>query len=160
MAVPKGRNIDKQAMFIWNDTDKRYEAWDGVLNTGDIQIGAVEIKDDNTSARMNVDSFQRASVRIAGMGSTSTNGTSALTGANTWVQVPTTAPISDYVLVVTKENEDGVIRWSFENGGTPGATNGNRMWNDDMIFNLRASQVVYFGSSTDGDDVNWAAKVV
>jgi len=95
-----------------------------------------------------------------GLSGASTNGTSALTGANTWVQVPTSAPVSDYVLVVTKENEDGVIRWSFENGGTPSSTNGNRMWNDNIIFTLKGGEVVYFASSTDGDDVNWATKII
>jgi len=160
LAVPKANNIDKKAVFIWNDTDNRYEAWDGVLNTGDIEIGAVEIKNHDTDDRVEVDSDNRMKVKQGGMSGASTNGTSALTGANTWVQVPTTAPASDYVLVVTKENEAGTIRWSFENGGTPGATNGNQMWNDDIIFNLAASEVVYFGSSTDGDDVNWSAKVL
>jgi len=120
-------------MFVWNDTDKRYEAWDGVLN-GEINMG--------------------------GLSGASTNGTSALTGANTWVQVPTAAPASDYVLVVSKENADGTIRWSFENGGTPSATNGNKMSADDIIFNLNGGEVVYFGSSTDGDDVNWTTKEV
>jgi len=99
-------------------------------------------------------------VQIQGLGGASTNGTDALTPADTWVQVPTSAPASDYVLVVSKENSAGTIRWSFENGGTPSATNGNKLTGDDASFNLQASQVVYFASSTDGDDMNWTTKIL
>lgn len=96
----------------------------------------------------------------AGLGGASSDGSVALTPADTWVQVPTTAPTTDYLIVITKENEDGVIRYSFNNGGAPGATNGNRMWNDDMVIELRGGEVLYFGSSTDGDDVNYTTKII
>jgi len=43
-------------VFIWNDTNKNWEPWDGVLNTGDIEIGAVEIKDATGSTRAGVGS--------------------------------------------------------------------------------------------------------
>jgi len=95
-----------------------------------------------------------------GLGGASTNGTIQLTAVNTWVQVPTVVPVNAYVLVVTKENEAGTIRWSFENGGVPSATNGNTMFNDDIIFNLAASEVVFFGSTDAGDDVNFATKII
>ena len=130
------------------------------LEVNDIEIGAVEIKDHDGVDRVEVDSDNRLKTKGGGLAGASTNGTSALTGANTWVQVPTAAPASDYVLVVSKENAAGVIRWSFENGGTPSATNGNKMTNSDIIFTLKSSEVVYFGSSTNGDDVNWATKII
>ena len=119
---------------------------------------------DREKAKFVENSDGDVAVRIlgetSGLNGASTNGTTQLTGANTWVQVPTTAPTSSYVLVVTKENEAGVIRWSFENGATPSATNGNKMWNDDIIISLGASEVVYFGSTDAGDDVNWTTKEI
>ena len=113
-------------------------AYDVSLETGEIEIGRVQIE---------------------GLGGASTDGSETLTGANTWVQVPGTVPTDDYTLVVSKESEAGTIRWSFDNGGTPGSTNGNKFVNDDIIFNLKGSQAVYFGSTDASDVVNWTAKV-
>jgi len=90
----------------------------------------------------------------------STNGTVALAVADTWYQVPTTAPTSDYVLVVSKENEAGTIRWSTTNSGTPSATNGNKFLTGSLKIKLAANEVIYFGSSTAGDDVNWITKII
>ena len=90
----------------------------------------------------------------------STDGSVTLTGANTWVQVPSTVPTSSYHLVVTKESETGTIRWSFDNTGFPGATNGNKMLEDGREFNLAGGQVVYFGSADATDIVNWTTKVI
>ena len=224
MSRPKFNSTTKTVVAIWNDVTKVYEAWDGVLTTGDIEIGAVELKDGDSDTRADiesdgtknalfvqandldirdltsasddvsvttlkpdgtntmpsldtvgragfikltdgaetaaVDTESRLVIRSGGMAGASTNGSTQLTGANTWVQVPTAAPASDYVLVVTKENEAGVMRWSFENGGVPGVANGNRLWSDDIIFNLKANEVVYFGSTDAGDDVNWTTKIV
>jgi len=103
---------------------------------------------------------ETVNVKEESLGGASTDGTSALTGADTWVQVPTAAPASDYIMIVSKENFAGTIRYSFTNGGTPSTTNGNKMWGTEMVFRMAASEVMYFGSSTDGDDVNWVTKII
>ena len=54
MTAPSLKSIDKTALFIWDDTNKKYTAWDGVLNTGDIEIGAVELKDADSATRANI----------------------------------------------------------------------------------------------------------
>ena len=89
-----------------------------------------------------------------------TDGTEQLTAANTWVEVPGTIPSEDYVLVVSKENEAGTIRWSFDDDGTPSATNGLQMTSNEIIFQLAAGQAVYFGSTDAGDDVTWTTKII
>ncbi len=89
----------------------------------------------------------------------STNGTVALAVADTWYQVPSTVPTSDYLLVVTIENGVGDIRWSTENGGTPGVTNGN-LAPGELNIKLAANEVLYYGSSTAGDDVNLLTKIL
>lgn len=130
------------------------------LEASDIQIGAVEIKNATTDDRAEVDTSGRLSTKDIGLGGASTDGTTQLTPANTWVQVPTTAPTTPYVLAVSKENEVGVIRWSFDNGGVPSTTNGNLFSTNDLIVNLQGSGVIYFGSTDAGDDVNWTTKVI
>lgn len=91
-----------------------------------------------------------------------TDGTVALSSANTWFQVPDSGnvPTSDYLLIVTKENASGQLRFSFSNGGTPSTTNGNKFEGEHSIIELAASEVIYFGSDTAGDDVNWTAKII
>ena len=89
----------------------------------------------------------------------STNGTTDLTSANTWYAVPSTIPTSPYVLVATLENSAGTVRWGFSNSGTPSATNGNQA-PSQLTVKLAANQVVYFASSTAGDDVNWTTKEI
>lgn len=93
------------------------------------------------------------------LGGTSTNGTRDLTSANTWYAVPSTVPTQPYILVVTQENAVGTIRFGFDNTGTPSATNGNQA-PSQLTVRLAANQVVYYASSTAGDDVNWTAKVI
>ena len=96
----------------------------------------------------------------SGLGGASSDGSVALTPADTWVQVPDTVPATDYLLVVQRENEDGVIRWSFDNNGVPSATNGLKMDGQPIIVELRGGEVLYFGSTTDGDDVNYTTKII
>lgn len=89
-----------------------------------------------------------------------TAGTRALAVANTWYSLPSTVPVSDYVLVVSKENAAGTIRFAFNNTSNPSVTFGNRMTSDDIIFELAAGEVVYFASTNAGDDLNWTNKVI
>jgi hypothetical protein len=90
---------------------------------------------------------------------TSTNGTRDLTVANTWYAVPSTVPTQPYILVATVENSVGTVRFGFDGTGTPSATNGNQA-PSQLTVRLDANQVVYYASSTAGDDVNWTAKVI
>jgi hypothetical protein len=87
-------------------------------------------------------------------------GTLALTDANTWYSVPSTVPTSDFILVVSKENSVGTIRWAFANTSSPSVTYGNRLSGNDLIIELAANQVVYIASSTAGDDVSWTTKII
>ncbi len=96
-------------------------------------------------------------LKLQGLSGASTNGTVALAIADTWYQVPTTAPIEPYTMVVTLENAVGTLRWSFNNGGTPSATNGN-IAPEQLTIDLAANQVIYYASSTAGDDVNFTYK--
>lgn len=89
-----------------------------------------------------------------------TTGTRALAVADTWYSVPSTVPASDYVLVVSKENADGTMRWSFLDTSLPSTTFGNKFTSDDIVFELAANQVVYFSSTQAGDDVNWTTKII
>lgn len=96
---------------------------------------------------------------ISPLSGSSTNGTRDLTSANTWYAVPSTVPTTPYILVVTQENASGTVRWGFDNTGTPSTTNGNQAPNE-LRVRLAANQVVYYASSTAGDDVNWTCKVI
>jgi hypothetical protein len=49
---------------IWDTANKAWEKWDGVLSTGDLAIGAVEIKDHDGTDRMAVDSSNSGAVAI------------------------------------------------------------------------------------------------
>jgi len=89
----------------------------------------------------------------------STNGQVVLTNANTWYAVPSTAPTSAYVLVATPETSVGTIRWAFANTGTPSTTNGNFVIGHFTV-KLAANQVVYFGSSSGLDSVNFTTKII
>lgn len=97
--------------------------------------------------------------RLNSLSGSSTNGTRDLTSANTWYAVPSTIPTQPYILVVTIENNAGTVRWGFSNTGTPSATNGN-LAPGELMVRLNAGQVVYYASSTAGDDVNWLTKVI
>lgn len=93
-----------------------------------------------------------------GLAGATSDGSVTLTGANTWVAVPSgTPPAGVYELVVRKEVETGVIRWSFDNGGVPSATNGLIAESSISIL-LGAGQVVYFGSTQATDVVNFTTK--
>lgn len=89
----------------------------------------------------------------------STAGQTVLTLANTWYAVPVTAPTSAYVLVATPETSVGIIRWSFTNTGTPSTTNGN-FAAGHLTMKLAAGQLVYFGSSSGADSVNFTTKII
>lgn len=97
---------------------------------------------------------------LEGLDGTASDGQVVLTSANTWYQVPAagTVPAYDYTLVVSKETAVGTIRFSFDNGGTPSTTNGNQFSNNDFVVQLAANEVMYFGSSSALDSVNWTAK--
>ena len=91
---------------------------------------------------------------------TTDDGSVALASANTWYAVPSgTAPTTAYELVVSLENADGTIRWSFNNGGTPGVANGNLAPNH-LTIKMPANGVIYFGSSVAGDDVNFTLRKI
>jgi hypothetical protein len=125
-------------------------------------VGAKIATDVNVAGVLPAGTNNIGKVQEEALGGTGTDGTVALAVADTWYQVPAagSVPAASYVLIVTKENEAGVIRWSFSNGGTPSATNGNTLVGDSLIVSLKSGQVVYFGSSTAGDDVNWTAKEI
>ena len=97
---------------------------------------------------------------LSGLDGTASDGQVVLTNANTWYQVPAagTVPAYDYTLIVSKETAVGTIRFSFDNGGTPSTTNGNQFSNNDFVVQLAANEVMYFGSSSAADSVNWTAK--
>lgn len=95
----------------------------------------------------------------SGLGGSGVNGTVDLTSANTWYSVPSTVPTVDYILIATVENGAGTVRFGFSNSGTPSSTNGNQ-FGTDIIIRLRGGQVIYFASSTAGDDINWTTKTL
>jgi len=99
-------------------------------------------------------------LKLFGLGGAGTAGTVALASADTWYQVPQSGsvPKSDYTLVVTKENEDGTIRWAFKNTSVPSATYGNKS-PTHLSVDLKADQFIYCGSDNAGDDVCWTAKI-
>ncbi len=94
---------------------------------------------------------------LSGVGA---SGTRALAIADTWYALPSSIPVSDYAMVVSKENAAGIIRFSFNNASNPSVTFGNRMTSDDIIFELAAGEVVYFASTNAGDDLNWTTKII
>jgi hypothetical protein len=94
-----------------------------------------------------------------GLSGASANGSVALAVADTWYQVPDVVPDDDYTLVATIENGDGTVRWSFENGGTPGVGNGN-LAPGELTVKLAGGEALYYASDTAGDDINWATKVI
>lgn len=87
-------------------------------------------------------------------------GTRELTLANTWYEVPSTVPNADYLLVITKENASGQLRWAFDDTSPPGATYGNKFNSEDIAIVLAAGQTLYVASTVAGDDVNWTTKEI
>jgi len=128
------------------------------MNSDFSQVGIL----NESSARINPSTEEKQDALLAqqgGLAGTSTAGQSVLTGANTWVQVPTTIPTEDYLLTFTTEIKTGVIRWSFSNASTPSATNGQLVLGPISIL-LAGGQAVYVGSTVATDAVNWSAKEV
>jgi len=94
---------------------------------------------------------------LSGVG---TSGTRDLTNADTWYAVPSTVPGEDYLLVISKENVAGQLRFSFSNSSAPSATFGNKWSNEDLVVELAADEVLYISSDNAGDDVSWTAKII
>lgn len=89
----------------------------------------------------------------------SSSGSVDLTIADTWYQIPSTVPVAPYRLIVSVENSVGTIRMSFSNGVSPSATNGN-LAPAHFTLPLLGGQVIYYASSSAGDDVNWTTKII
>ncbi len=142
-------------------TDKTKKAFYNAV-TAAISSGAGLPFLNPSSARVpaKVTSDGKQLVSEGGLSGASTDGTRALAVANTWYQVPNTIPTEDYVLVVSKENKAGIIRWSFDSSGAPSTTNGLRLVSNAIIINLAGGEAVYFGSDVAGDDVNWTTKII
>ena len=56
MSAPERTAKSTVAIVVWDDTNNKFKVWDGVLSTGDLSIGAVELKDGTTDARAVVSS--------------------------------------------------------------------------------------------------------
>ena len=95
-----------------------------------------------------------------GLGGTTDDGSVTLTPVDTWVQVPDSGNVPDkpYTLIITKEIETGTIRFSFNSGGSPSATNGNVFNVSVMTVDLAAHDYLFFGSDEATDIVNWTLK--
>lgn len=115
--------------------------------------------DDNSKQLLKEIRNAIENISVRPLSGVSVNGTRELTNANTWYAVPSIVPTSSYVLIVTIENQVGTVRFGFDNTGTPSATNGN-IAPSQLEVKLEANQVVYFASSTAGDDVNWTTKII
>ena len=96
----------------------------------------------------------------AGLSGDSTHGQATLSPANTWVQIPGTAPTSPYILIIAKETVAGTVRFSFSNSGTPGSTVGLQLRANEFIVELGLSEVMYVASSNSGDTLNWTTKII
>lgn len=114
---------------------------------------------DTSGAEINP-ATEESVIGVKPLSGASTNGTVALALADTWYQVPSTIPTSDYLLVVTKENSSGTIRWSGNNTGTPSTTNGNKLLTGTLKGRLSANKPLYVSSSIAGDDVNWEVIII
>jgi hypothetical protein len=89
----------------------------------------------------------------------SSDGSVSLVSANTWYQFPPSGsvPDYDYALVISSEATYGALRFSFDNGGTPSSSNGNK-FSGGINVNLGSGNVIYIGSSKANDKLNWTAK--
>ena len=115
--------------------------------------GAIDGLSVETSLE-NIDSNTQA---LSGAG---VAGQKVLTNANTWYAVPSTVPAAPYLLVVSKETVAGTLRWAFADVSAPSTTYGNKVSNNDIVIELAANEVVYFGTSNAGDTVNWSTKQI
>jgi len=66
----------------------------------------------------------------------------------------------DYVLDYAFENAIGDIRFGYSNTGTPSATNGMLSLSSVVGRRMPANGVLYFSSSSAGDDINWSTKEI
>lgn len=138
-------NIDKVMLVDENGKPIDLEKLGGGNRQGGVISGTFTIADE----------IKRTSY----LSGTSANGTRDLTSASTWYAVPSTVPTSPYILVATVENSVGTVRFAFDNTGTPSSTNGNQA-PSQLTVRLAANQVIYYASSSAGDDVNWTTKVI
>ena len=132
-------------------TGGRYDASDRSLDSGD--VGAIAITEEG---------FVKSEEVNIGLSGASADGSVTLV-ANTWTAIPSgTPPSVPYQLIITIETASpGVVRKSFDNGGTPGATNGNK-WRDvdkDWGVVLAGDNVVYVASDAT-DDINWTTNII
>ena len=97
----------------------------------------------------------------SGLGGASGDG-SVTVLVNTWTQVPSAGnvPVTDYLLIISKETAVGQFRFSFNNGGVPSASNGNKMSSDDLIVELRGDEVIFVGSDQASDIMNFTTKII
>lgn len=80
--MPPTRQSGKQSKtLIWDDTNKIWKAWDGAITTGDIEIGAVEIKDGATDAKVVVKTDGVNNALVVTQNSVPTH---AVTQSGTW----------------------------------------------------------------------------
>jgi len=133
--------------------ERTFSFSDSILSPGETL--AIESKQDTANSSLSAIAADVKPLSGAGVA-----GTLALVSADTWYAVPSTVPTSDFILVVSKENSAGTIRWAFANSSSPSVTYGNRLGGNDLIIELAANQVVYVASSTAGDDVSWTTKVI
>jgi len=87
-------------------------------------------------------------------------GQRVLTLADTWYSVPSTVPTSPYLLIISKETAVGTFRKSFASVSVPSTTYGNKMTETDLVIELGANAVIYIGSSSALDSVNWTTKII
>lgn len=125
-------------------------------------INAIKQKNilDNEVNPATEDTLQGIADDVRPLAGTGVSGTRELTLADTWYAVPSTVPSADYLLVISKENAAGQLRFSFSNASAPSATFGNKFNNEDIVVELAANEVLYISSTVAGDDVNWSTKEI
>ena len=144
------------------------------LKTGDIQIGAVEIKDKDNDTRASVEtrgSKNALATEIvdasgnqitqfvvdddypAGSGS---NGSVTLTSANTAYAVPASAPTKKYVMVLYN-NTSNNIYWGYENSNSNGIILES---GEKVSIDLGANEQIYCYSATAGTTIVYTYKEV
>lgn len=99
-------------------------------------------------------------VGVRPLSGTGTNGSITLAVANTWYQVPATIPSAPYHLVISKEVNNGDIRFSGNNVGIAGSSNGNKLITGTLVAVMSAGRAFYISSSVAGDIVNWQAIII
>lgn len=142
-----GKAVDVQGGFYYT----------GVWAAGDGTMTPIRTDEEGRTILSADSETIGVSALEAGIKGSSVNGTRALLSANTWYSVPSTVPLNPYILVASFENAVGTIRMGFANSGTPSVTNGNQA-PQQVVITLGASEVLYFGSTTAGDDINWTTK--